>query len=133
MQKGNRERQPTRILTSILAGGIAAFGLSLLILAAAAAAISSGALAEDLAVVSTVCAVAVGGFGGGLLAALRAGSCMLPSALAAGALCALFWPLAGLLTGGHLELLVMLRTLCAGLVGSGLAGFLCPSPKKRRK
>lgn len=133
MQKGNRERQPTRILTSILAGGVAAFGLSLLVLAAAAAAISSGVISEQMSVASTVCAVAVGGFGGGLLAAIRAGSHILPSALAAGVLCALFWPIAGLLTGGHLELLVMLRTLGASLVGSGLAGFLCPSPKKRRK
>ena len=97
------------------------------------AGISSGVLSEQMAAASTVCAVALGGFGGGLLAALRAGSHMLPSALAAGALCALLWPLAGLLTGGHLELLVMLRTLCAALEGSGLAGFLCPSPKKRRK
>ena len=135
MQKGKRESgsPSVRILTSILAGGVAAFGMSLLVLAGAAAAISSGTLPEGAALAATVCAVAVGSFAGGLLAALRAGGRVLPVAAASSGLCALLWAVAGLVTGGTLVGMALLRTVCAALAGGCLAGFLCPKPKKRRK
>ena len=135
MRKGKRESgsASVRILTSVLAGGAAAFGMSLLVLAGAAAAISSGALAEGAALAATMCAVAAGSFAGGLLAALRAKSHVFPVAAASGGLCVLLWIVAGLVTGGTLEGMALLRTLCSALVGGCLAGFLCPKPKKRRK
>lgn len=135
MRQGKRESgvPPVRILTSVGAGGAAAFGLSLLALAGAAVAISAGVLPEGAAPAAALCAVAAGSFGGGLLAALRAGERVLPVAAASGLVCALFWTGAGAAAGGVPSFGALLRTGCAALVGGGLAGFLCPRPKKRRK
>jgi putative membrane protein (TIGR04086 family) len=114
-------------------GGGAAFVGSLLVLAAAAAAISAGALTEELSTAAALCAVAVGSLVGGLFSGLRAGGYMLPVGGGVGLLCGLCWMVAALLSGGAPIGQGIFRTFCAALAGGCLAGFLCPKPKKRRK
>lgn len=122
-----------RCLTSVLTGGMIAFGVSLLILTLASVAVSKEWLSADSLGRLAIVASAIGGFAGGLYAALCCRVKLLLCGLAVGAVYALIWMTVGLLLYGGITPASALPILAAALCGGGGAGILCPSSKKRRK
>lgn len=133
-QKEKRsETQLVQAFSSLLAGVILAFGISVLLLFFAAHLVASGRLGETAAMNAEVVASAVGCFCGGIYAALSSRKRMLPMGIAVGVLYYLTWLVIGLACYADVAALAGIRNLIAAGLGGGAAGFLCAGLHTKRK
>lgn len=120
-------------LGSLLGGALAA-GVALLLLLAAAVAISSGVMPEELERHVTIAACAIGGFCGGLLARERWQSRALFAGLSAGLVFFLLLLSVSLLGFGGPDFSGGTLGVLAGCLGGGaLAGLFSKKGRKKKK
>lgn len=113
-----------QMVTTILSGGLLAFGTALVLLLAAAWLMSSGKLGEGLTTQVCIGAAALGGLVGGFYTARTLRWRVLPAALGAALTGALLWVLAGAAGFGTVSAAGVGRLLAASLAGGGIAGIL---------
>ena len=119
---------------AVVLGGLIALGIAVLVLLAAAAAVSAGVLREDTAVQGTAAACIIGCFLGGLITCVKWGNCSLIAGLSAGAACFLLLLAVSLLISDGLELgLHALTELACCLCGGAAAGLLCGRKRHGKK
>ena len=105
---------------AVVLGGLIALGIAVLVLLAAAAAVSAGVLREDTAVQGTAAACIIGCFLGGLITCVKWGNCSLIAV--------------SLLISDGLELgLHALTELACCLCGGAAAGLLCGRKRHGKK
>ncbi len=133
-KEGEQGSRLVNMAVASLLGGAVAAVITLVLLLACAAAISSGLLSEDLELHVTIAACVVGSFFGGRLTRKRWGCRALVAGLSAGAVFFLILLTVALLGPGPADMLggglgVMAGCLCGGAI----AGLLGKSGKKKKK
>ncbi|MCC8075966.1 MAG: TIGR04086 family membrane protein [Clostridiales bacterium] len=121
---------PAAAGATVLTGGLLAFGVCLAVLAGAAGLMAVGKLSEGAMFRACCLGAALGGFAGGLYAALSCKSRLLPVALAAAGVSFLLWLLAGAAVYGSVSPGSAGALLAASLAGGGAAGVVTPRRKR---
>lgn len=125
--------QLVQLVSSLMAGVILAFGVSVLLLFCAAHLAAAGKLGEGITLNAEVIASAVGCFLGSVYIALSYRRRILLLGLATGLIYYLVWTIIGIVGYTDVAILDGARNLIAALAGGGAAGFLCAGFLPKRK
>lgn len=125
--------QLVQLVSSLMAGVILAFGISVLLLFATAHLAAAGKLGENLVRNAEVIASAVGCFFGSAYIALSYRRRILLLGLATGLIYYLIWTIIGVIGYTDVAVLDGIRNLIAAVAGGGAAGFLCAGLLPKRK
>lgn len=119
-------------ISTVITGGLLAFGVCVVCMAGAAGLISVGKLGEQSMFQVCCFGCALGCLIGGFYAAKTCGSRLLPVALTASALSFLLWVAAGVALYGSVSLRTGGAYLIASLTGGAVAGVCSAGGKRRR-
>ena len=127
------ELQVVQLVSSLIAGGLLAFGVSVVVLFITAHLAAGGKLGTGAVDNAEVVASGLGCFCGSCYLALSYRKRILPLGLATGVLYYLTWTLIGVLGYTDVSLLDGTHSLIAAVAGGGAAGFLCAGVLPKRK
>lgn len=129
------ELQVAQLVSSLIAGILLAFGVSVVVLFITAHLTAGGKIGTGAVGSAEVIASGLGCFCGGCYLALSYRKRILPLGLATGVLYYLTWTFIGVLGYADVSLLDGMRSLIAAVAGGGAAGVLCAGvlPKRKRK
>lgn len=123
---------PAEAASTILTGGLLAFGICVVCLAGTAGLISLGKLGEDVMFQACCLGSVLGALVGGIYTARTCRCRMLPVALGTALLYFLMWVLIGVMFYGEISLPAAGAFFAASLAGGILAGILSAGVKIRR-
>lgn len=124
-QKERQSEQVVQMVSSLIAGVLLAFGVSVLVLFGTAHLAAAGKIGVNGVNNAEVIASGMACFCGGCYIALSYRKRILPLGLTTGLLYYLAWTLIGVLGYTDVALLDGARNLMAAVIGGGAAGFLC--------